>query len=323
MELEFSELKGMKLVGSSGKVIGTVEDIKVETEDWRSRALVVSVDRNIEEYLELEPRNTPFFSFTSLFREASIEIPTSRISKVSEDENMISLDMSIEELREYFREIREARESVINKLGPDFDELPKEEKEALLRKLAHDDSVDIRSRVAYLLAIGSEEVDEETLRLLYHLANDKAPRVRENIVLGLLTGFERIPRGIAEDLLQKLSKDSSHVVRRGVARIIAKHFDELSTEAHTIFRELADDPHQRVRGFVARAISKEPDKFPKDYQELIEARPLAADGKGARRIKKHAIGPAQSMQTQEQNKGEKKDDVDPLYHDSDREEEEY
>ncbi|MEM2901105.1 MAG: PRC-barrel domain-containing protein, partial [Thermoplasmata archaeon] len=61
MEIEYSELKGMKVVGSTGNLIGIVEDIKIDTEDWRSRAIVVKVDRNIEEYLELEPRNTPFF----------------------------------------------------------------------------------------------------------------------------------------------------------------------------------------------------------------------------------------------------------------------
>jgi|GEM_PF-4623740 len=319
MEIDYSELKGMKLVGSTGNLIGIVDDIKIDTEDWRSRALVVKVDRNIEEYLELEPRNTPFFSFTSLFREARIEISTSRVASVSEEKREITLDMSIDELREYFRSIREARESVITKLGPDFDTLPKDEKEALLKKLAKDDSVDIRSRVAYLLAIGSEEVDEKTLRLLLNLANDKAQRVRESIIIGLSTGVERLPRSLVEELLLKLSKDSSHVVRKGVARIIAKHFEILSTELHTVFRELAFDPNQKVRDFVARAITKEPDKYPKDYQALVEARPLAADGHGRRKLrtelKEKKKGEENQNEESEKNEDSEYDDIGYIYRD--------
>jgi sporulation protein YlmC with PRC-barrel domain len=79
------EVRGMQVVGSSGRIFGVIEDLSIDESTWRGAALVVRVRSNAVSDLGLEK---PFWS------SARVEIPIHHVSATSD---VVVLRTSLEE----------------------------------------------------------------------------------------------------------------------------------------------------------------------------------------------------------------------------------
>jgi sporulation protein YlmC with PRC-barrel domain len=70
-----SELRGIKVVGASGRIFGMIDDILIDTETWRVTHLVIQVSSDAVTDLGLEK---PFWSH------AMLEIPIHQVAGASD-----------------------------------------------------------------------------------------------------------------------------------------------------------------------------------------------------------------------------------------------
>lgn len=86
-----SELRGMKVVGSNGRVFGEVDDLEIDEQTWRATHIIVRVKSDAVTELGLDK---PFWSH------ARLPIPIHQVSGASD---VLVLRSSLEEFAQLIR----------------------------------------------------------------------------------------------------------------------------------------------------------------------------------------------------------------------------
>ena len=115
-------------------------------------------------------------------------------------------------------DIRERR--VAFRLAKNFDKLPANMRNELIKNLAKVTDIKVREDVVLAVASNFHKLPSEIQQLLYNLASDASPRIREEVAFELGRNFDSISRKAREDLLRQLAKDDSDNVRLEVASTI-------------------------------------------------------------------------------------------------------
>lgn len=157
-------------------------------------------------------------------------------------------------------EQRERR--VAHRLGREFDKLPVNMRNELIRTLARTDDVKVREDVVIATASNFDKLPSEIRALLRTLANDRDSRVREEVAFELNRNFKRITADFRSELITLLAHDADIKVREDIVSAIAAHYDEHPPEVRELLKVLASDKRSSVRDQVAHELQSNKDRIP-------------------------------------------------------------
>jgi hypothetical protein len=165
------------------------------------------------------------------------------------------------------------RRAVIG-VAANFQRLPREMRESLIRTLHRMDDPVVRQDVVSAIAENYTEVPRDIQELLGDLADDEDARVREEVAFEVNRNFDRIPLNVVQAVFAKLARDPERMVREDVVSAIAENFQRLPKESQDLLRLLAQDPVESVRDEVSFEVAKNsdviPEKFKSEVMELIK-----------------------------------------------------
>ena len=96
--IHVEELRGLKVVGSGGRILGEIEDLEVDSETWHVENLFLRVRGSIVSDLGLpRPR----------WKRAHVSLPARHVSGV---QDVVVLDVTVEEFAQELRKARPADE---------------------------------------------------------------------------------------------------------------------------------------------------------------------------------------------------------------------
>ncbi len=165
-------------------------------------------------------------------------------------------------------EQRERR--VAHRLGKEFDKLPVNMRNELIKTLARTDDVKVREDVVIAVASNFGKLPPEVQGLLRTLAADQDSRVREEVAFELNRNFKNIPPDFRLELMEALARDVDIRVREDVVAAIAGHYDENTGQARGLLRLLASDKKASVRDQVACELKKNTELIPADHRAEME-----------------------------------------------------
>ena len=165
------------------------------------------------------------------------------------------------------------RRAVIG-VAANFQRLPREMRESLIRTLVRMDDPVVRQDVVSAIAENYTEVPGDIQELLGDLADDEDARVREEVAFEVNRNFDRIPLNVVQAVFAKLARDPERMVREDVVSAIAENFQRLPKESQDLLRLLAQDSMESVRDEVSFEVAKNsdviPEKFKSEVMELIK-----------------------------------------------------
>jgi hypothetical protein len=172
-------------------------------------------------------------------------------------------------------EQRERR--VAYRLGKEFDKLPVNMRNELIKTLSRTDDVKVREDVVIACASNFDKLPPEVRGLLRTLANDRDSRVREEVAFELNRNFARISPEYRSELIPLLVRDIDVKVREDIVAVIASHYDRHPPEVQALLRTLASDRKPGVRDQVHHEVLRNSDKIPEAVrQELAQMMDKAA-----------------------------------------------
>jgi hypothetical protein len=172
-------------------------------------------------------------------------------------------------------EQRERR--VAYRLGREFDKLPVNMRNELIKTLSRTDDVKVREDVVIACASNFDKLPPEVRGLLRTLANDRDSRVREEVAFELNRNFAKISSEYRSELIPLLARDIDVKVREDIVAVIAAHYDRHPPEIQALLKTLASDRKPGVRDQVQHEVLRNADKIPEAVkQELSQLMEKAA-----------------------------------------------
>lgn len=157
-------------------------------------------------------------------------------------------------------EQRERR--VAHRLGREFDKLPVNMRNELIRTLARTDDIKVREDVVIAIASNFDKLPLEVRSLLKALASDLESGVREEVAFELNRNFKKITADFRNELITLLAKDVDIKVREDIVSAIASHYDEHPPEVRELLKVLSSDKRSSVRDQVAHELQSNKDRIP-------------------------------------------------------------
>jgi hypothetical protein len=164
-------------------------------------------------------------------------------------------------------EQRERR--VAYRLGREFDKLPVNMRNELVKTLARTDDVKVREDVVIACSSNFDKLPPEIRALLRTLANDRDSRVREEVAFELNRNFSKITPDFRNDLIPLLVRDVDVKVREDIVAAIASHYDKHTQEVQELIKTLASDRKASVRDQVMHEVLRNADKIPETIRTEI------------------------------------------------------
>jgi hypothetical protein len=171
---------------------------------------------------------------------------------------------SVAQTRAMESEQRERR--VAHRLGREFDKLPVNMRNELIKTLARTDDVKVREDVVIATASNFDKLPPEVRALLKTLATDQDSRVREEVAFELNRNFAKISPDFRNELLPLLARDVDIKVREDVVAAIASHYDEHPPSVQELLKVLAADKNASVRQQVASEMMNNADRIPENLR---------------------------------------------------------
>ena len=171
------------------------------------------------------------------------------------------------EARAAENEQRERR--VAYRLGREFDKLPVNMRNELIKTLSRTDDVKVREDVVIACASNFDKLPPEVRGLLRTLANDRDSRVREEVAFELNRNFAKITPEYRSELIPLLVRDIDVKVREDIVAVIASHFDRHPPEVQDLLRTLASDRKAGVRDQVSHEVLRNADKIPEAVKQEL------------------------------------------------------
>jgi hypothetical protein len=164
-------------------------------------------------------------------------------------------------------DVRERR--VAYKVAHNFDKLPPNMRNELLRNLAKVGDPKVREDVVCAIATHFKGLPPDIQGLMNNLARDDDTRVREEVVFEIQKNFENISMTIRERILRALIMDKEPSVREEVVATICDHYMDLSSEVRELLKNLAKDKVRSVREELSFEMQKADSPVPKEVREEI------------------------------------------------------
>ena len=164
-------------------------------------------------------------------------------------------------------EQRERR--VAYRLGREFDKLPVNMRNELIKTLSRTDDVKVREDVVIACASNFDKLPPEVRGLLRTLANDRDSRVREEVAFELNRNFAKISPEYRSELIPLLVRDIDVKVREDIVAVIASHFDRHPPEIQELLKTLASDRKQGVRDQVHHEVLRNADRIPESVKQEL------------------------------------------------------
>ncbi len=165
------------------------------------------------------------------------------------------------------KDLRERR--VAYRLAKNFEKLPANMRNELLKNLSKVKDIKVREDVVLAVASNYDKLPADIQQLLQSLAKDEAPRIREEVAFEVGRNFVKISKRAREDLLRLLHKDDSENVRLEVAATVIGRYSELPTDVRDLLRVLARDKATAVRDELEFQLRKEDCPVPDGDREAI------------------------------------------------------
>ena len=159
---------------------------------------------------------------------------------------------------------------VAHRLGKEFDKLPVNMRNELIKTLARTDDVKVREDVVIAVASNFGKLPPEVQSLLRTLAADQDSRVRDEVAFELNRNFQKIPPNFRSEILEQLARDVDITVREDIIAAIAGHYNEDSERMRALLRLLASDRKASVRDQVAIELKRNQDIIPGDQRAELE-----------------------------------------------------
>jgi hypothetical protein len=164
-------------------------------------------------------------------------------------------------------EQRERR--VAYRLGREFDKLPVNMRNELIKTLSRTDDVKVREDVVIACASNFDKLPPEVRGLLRTLANDRDSRVREEVAFELNRNFAKISPEYRSELITLLVRDIDVKVREDIVAAIAAHYDRHPPEIQAHLRTLASDRKPGVREQVHHEVLHNAEKIPESVKQEL------------------------------------------------------
>ncbi|MBM4249210.1 MAG: HEAT repeat domain-containing protein [Euryarchaeota archaeon] len=164
-------------------------------------------------------------------------------------------------------EQRERR--VAYRLGREFDKLPVNMRNELIKTLARADDVKVREDVVIACATNFEKLPPDVRGLLRTLANDRDSRVREEVAFELNRNFARITPDFRSELIPLLARDIDVKVREDIVAVIASQYDRHPPEIQELLKTLASDRKAGVRDQVQHEVLRNAERIPEQVRQEI------------------------------------------------------
>jgi hypothetical protein len=166
-------------------------------------------------------------------------------------------------------DVRQRR--VAYKVAHNFDKLPPNMRNELLKTLSKVDDPRVREDVVSAIATHFKNLPPEIQALLTNLARDEVTRVREEVVFEIQRNFKNLSIKIKERILKALVLDKEPSVREEVMSTICQHYNELSPDVKELLKTLAKDKERSVRDELSFEMVKADSPVPKEVREDILA----------------------------------------------------
>jgi DNA-directed RNA polymerase subunit RPC12/RpoP len=155
-------------------------------------------------------------------------------------------------------------------VAANFTKLPKNMREELIRTLYKVSDPVVRQDTVSAIAEHYTELPKDIQDLLLDLADDKDPRVREEVAFEVNRNFDRIPLDIIQTIFAKLARDPENLVREDVVSAIAENFQRLPKETQDLLKVLANDEKESVRDEVSFEVAKNSDVIPEKFKSEVK-----------------------------------------------------
>jgi DNA-directed RNA polymerase subunit RPC12/RpoP len=155
-------------------------------------------------------------------------------------------------------------------VAANFTKLPKNMREELIRTLYKVSDPVVRQDTVSAIAEHYTELPKDIQDLLLDLADDKDPRVREEVAFEVNRNFDRIPLDIIQTIFSKLARDPENLVREDVVSAIAENFQRLPKETQDLLKVLANDEKESVRDEVSFEVAKNSDVIPEKFKSEVK-----------------------------------------------------
>jgi len=160
------------------------------------------------------------------------------------------------------RDADQRERRVAYRLGRDFDRMPANMRNELIKMLARTDDVKVREDVVIAIASNFEKLPQDIRVLLRTLASDRDSRVREEVAFELNRNFDKIAPELKNELVPILAKDVDVRVREDMVATIASHYDTYPSNIKDLLKILASDRKSSVRDQVTHEVLRNSDKIP-------------------------------------------------------------
>jgi len=163
------------------------------------------------------------------------------------------------------------RESEVNALDNNFDELAAAEREDKLIKFLNDKNRTIRSDTAFILIKNFEKLNENFReKEILELSKNEYSSVRAEVASRLSEKlFALLPVNVRNELLKNLASDADELVRIYTVDTIRRNISDLPEKLQNLLEKFADDPEPGVRLRVAESIYTNFNSMPKNMREKI------------------------------------------------------
>ncbi len=157
-------------------------------------------------------------------------------------------------------DVRERR--VISKIAKNFDRLPANMRNELIKNLSKASDPKVREDVVYAIAAYYEQLPLDLQELLERLMEDPESRIREEVVFETARNFDSLPASLREGIYRKATVDSSVNVREIAVSVLSKDYSELPPDLQKRLFTLAEDSEPSVRDEVRFEVSKPDSELP-------------------------------------------------------------
>lgn len=149
------------------------------------------------------------------------------------------------------------RSTLVRILETQFDNVPGNMREMILRKLSVDKDYEVRRFVAPVIIIHFSKLPDDFSGILEKLVMDENVLVRSSIAYSSysLNNIKNVPSGLRDIILKKLVLDEDSFVRENAALSIVRSFGILQKETQDFFRGLAETANLEVCKSIAYAVA--------------------------------------------------------------------
>jgi len=187
--------------------------------------------------------------------------------KKDEPKAAITAPASAETIRIDEGDVRERR--VAYKVARNFDKLPPNMRNELLRNLAKVGDPKVREDVVCAIATHFKGLPQDIQALMTNLSRDDDTRVREEVVFEIQKNFADISMTIRERILKALLMDKEPSIREEVVAAICEHYADLSSDVRELLRTLAKDKVRSVREELSFQMQKTDSPVPKEVRDEV------------------------------------------------------